>query len=96
MELVRSSISIDGGLPCEKVRSAPAIVFSGPAQRSLMLRPARSPSRYLKETGAQADAFQAANPQATVIRIAHANHRVFQSNQPNVLRAMQTFIASLP
>jgi hypothetical protein len=31
-----------------------------------------------------------------VIRIAHANHRVFQSNQPNVLRAMQTFIASLP
>src|SRR5215469_17524237 len=29
MEPVRSSISIVGGLPCEKVRSAPAIVFSG-------------------------------------------------------------------
>jgi pimeloyl-ACP methyl ester carboxylesterase len=50
----------------------------------------------LKETGAQADAFQAANPQATVIRIAHANHLVFQSNEADVLRAMQTFIASLP
>src|SRR5215469_8212428 len=30
--------------PCVTVRSAPAIVFSGPAQRSLALRPARSPS----------------------------------------------------
>ena len=42
----RSSIFIDCGLPCEKVRSAPAIVFSRPAQRSLALWPARSPSRY--------------------------------------------------
>jgi hypothetical protein len=46
MKLVRSSLSIDCGLPCEKVGSAPAIVFSGPAQRSLALRPARSPSRH--------------------------------------------------
>ena len=45
MELVRSSLSIVNGLPCEKVRSAPAIVVSGPAQRSLMLWPASSPSR---------------------------------------------------
>ena len=45
MKLVRSSISIVSGLPCEKVRSAPAIVVSGPAQRLLTLRPARSPSR---------------------------------------------------
>src|SRR5215831_11355198 len=34
-----------GGLPREKVRSAPAIVFSGPAQPSLTLWPARSRSR---------------------------------------------------
>jgi len=45
MELVRSSLSIVNGLPCVTVRSAPAIVFSGPAQRSLTLRPARSRSR---------------------------------------------------
>jgi hypothetical protein len=44
MELVRSSISTISGLPCVTVRSAPAIV-SGPAQRSLTLWPARSPSR---------------------------------------------------
>src|ERR1700751_6173471 len=45
MELVRSSLSIPSGLPCVTVRSAPAIVVSGPAQRSLPLWPARSPSR---------------------------------------------------
>jgi len=45
MQLVRSFVSIVSGLPCEKVRSAPAIIVSGPAQRSLTLWPARSPSR---------------------------------------------------
>jgi len=45
MEHVRSSLSIVGGLPREKVGSAPATVFSGPAQRSLTLRPAHSRSR---------------------------------------------------
>jgi len=45
MKLVRSFVSIVYGLPCVTVRSAPAIVFSGPAQRSLTLWPARSPSR---------------------------------------------------
>ena len=45
MKLVRSSISIVCGLPCVTVRSAPAIVVSGPAQRSLTLWPGRSPSR---------------------------------------------------
>src|SRR5260370_2609489 len=45
MERFRSSLSINGGLPCVTVRSAPAIVFSGPAQRSLTLWPARSSSR---------------------------------------------------
>src|SRR5947209_19813981 len=45
MELVRSFISTVNGFPCVSVRSAPAVVLSGPAQRSLTLRPARSPSR---------------------------------------------------
>ena len=45
-ELVRSSLSVDGGLPCVTVRSAPAIAFSRPAQRSLTLWPARSRSRH--------------------------------------------------
>ncbi len=45
MELVRSCRSINFGLPQNRGGSAPALVFSRPAQRSLTLRPARSPSR---------------------------------------------------
>jgi hypothetical protein len=59
MELVRSSVSMASGLPREKVRSAPAIVFSGPAQRSLMLRPARSRSRHATLSIEGSDSFVA-------------------------------------
>jgi len=45
MELVRSYDSILFGLPSFPGGSAPALLVSGPAQRSLTLRPARSPSR---------------------------------------------------
>ena len=59
MELVRSSVSIASGLPCVTVRSAPAIVFSGPAQRSLTLRPARSRSRQATLSIESSDSFVA-------------------------------------
>jgi hypothetical protein len=42
---VRSCHSTNFGLPRNRGGSAPALVFSRPAQRSLTLRPARSPSR---------------------------------------------------
>ena len=45
MEFVRSYRSTNFGLPRNRGGSAPASLFSGPAQRSLRLRPARSPSR---------------------------------------------------
>src|SRR5271156_3618110 len=45
MELVRSYNSIRFGLPTNRGGSSPALSVSGPAQRSLTLRPARSPSR---------------------------------------------------
>jgi non-heme chloroperoxidase len=48
------------------------------------------------ETSAQADAFQSGNPQATVLRIANADHFIFRSNEAEVLKAMKTFISSLP
>jgi hypothetical protein len=44
-EFVRSYDSIHFGLPTNGGGSAPALVFSRPAQRLLTLRPARSPSR---------------------------------------------------
>jgi len=45
MEFVRSYDSISFGLPRNRGGSAPALVFSRPAQRSLTLRPTRSPGR---------------------------------------------------
>ncbi|MFY9852725.1 MAG: alpha/beta hydrolase [Terracidiphilus sp.] len=48
------------------------------------------------ETTSQADAFQKGNPKATVLRIANADHFIFRSNEAEVLKAMDTFIASLP
>src|ERR1019366_7678983 len=59
IELIRSSLSIVNGLPCEKVRSAPAIVFSGPAQRSLTLLPERSRSRLATLSIESSDSFVA-------------------------------------
>jgi non-heme chloroperoxidase len=47
-------------------------------------------------TSAQADAFQAGNPSARVIRLANASHFVFRSNEAEVLREMNAFIAKLP
>jgi hypothetical protein len=59
MEHIRSSLSIDCGLPCETVRSAPATVFSRPAQRLLTLWPARSPSRHATLSIESSDSFVA-------------------------------------
>jgi non-heme chloroperoxidase len=47
-------------------------------------------------TGRQADAFAAGQPSARVVRLPHANHFVFQSNEADVLREMNAFLASLP
>jgi pimeloyl-ACP methyl ester carboxylesterase len=44
---------------------------------------------------AQAKAFERGVPTARVVRIARANHYVFLSNEVDVLREMETFIASL-
>jgi non-heme chloroperoxidase len=49
-----------------------------------------------ERVSAQADAFAEGNPQARVIRLANANHRIFQSNPQDVLREMNAFIATLP
>jgi non-heme chloroperoxidase len=46
-------------------------------------------------TGAQAKAFEAGVPSARVIRLAHANHYVFLSNESDVLREMNDFLGNL-
>ncbi len=46
-------------------------------------------------TGAQAKAFESGIPSARVVRLPHANHFVFFSNEADVLREMNAFLGSL-
>jgi hypothetical protein len=46
-------------------------------------------------TGAQAKAFESGLPTAKVVRIPHADHYVFRSNEADVLREIHAFIAGL-
>jgi alpha-beta hydrolase superfamily lysophospholipase len=45
---------------------------------------------------AQAKALETAIPTAKVVRLPNANHYVFNSNEADVLREMNAFIANLP
>jgi pimeloyl-ACP methyl ester carboxylesterase len=47
-------------------------------------------------TGAQAKAFESGVPSARVVRLPHANHYVFFSNEADVLREINAFLANLP
>jgi pimeloyl-ACP methyl ester carboxylesterase len=47
-------------------------------------------------TGAQAKAFESGVPSARVVRLPHANHYVFFSNESDVLREMNAFLGRLP
>jgi len=47
-------------------------------------------------TGAQAKVFENGIPSARVVRLPRANHYVFLSNEADVLREMNAFLASLP
>jgi non-heme chloroperoxidase len=47
-------------------------------------------------TGGQATAFEKGVPSARVVRLARANHYVFLSNEADVLREMNAFLATLP
>jgi alpha-beta hydrolase superfamily lysophospholipase len=44
---------------------------------------------------AQADAFAAGVPTARVVRLANADHYIFNSNQAEVMREMNEFLAKL-
>ena len=48
------------------------------------------------ETTKTADAFQAAIPQAHVVRLANASHYIFISNETQVIGEMNDFLAALP
>jgi hypothetical protein len=56
---------------------------------------AKQDARDEETTGAQAKAFEDGLPNAKVVRIPHADHYVFRSNEADVLREMNAFLAGL-
>jgi pimeloyl-ACP methyl ester carboxylesterase len=50
----------------------------------------------VSRTGAQADAFEQGISSARVVRLPHANHYIFLSNEADVLRELNAFIGKLP
>jgi pimeloyl-ACP methyl ester carboxylesterase len=57
---------------------------------------ARADSISLAASGPHVDAFERGVPGARVVRVPHANHYVFRSNEAEVLREIRAFIARLP
>lgn len=53
-------------------------------------------ARYVEKYAPQAAAFEKATPSAHVVRLAHADHEVYRSNEADVLREMKAFISTLP
>ncbi len=56
----------------------------------------RNSQSQAETSSAQADAFQAAIPQARVVRLDHADHFIFKSNESQVIDEMKAFLAKLP
>jgi non-heme chloroperoxidase len=79
---------------------APALVIFavphdfGPTDNSASR--AQLEARDLRVTEYQVKAFETQVPSAHVVRIPHASHYVFRSNEEDVLREMNAFIAALP
>jgi non-heme chloroperoxidase len=67
-----------------------AAVNKDPAARAVL------EARDEETTGAQAKAFESGLPSARVVRLPHASHYVFVSNEADVLREMNAFFGSLP
>lgn len=67
----------------------------GPAAGTDAAARAAQEARDEETTGAQAKAFESGLPSARVVRIPHANHYVFRSNEADVLREMSAFVGGL-
>ena len=68
----------------------------GPAFQGDPAARAAAEASDVARTGEQADAFEKGIPSAHVVRLPHANHYVFLSNEADVLREMNAFPGSLP
>jgi pimeloyl-ACP methyl ester carboxylesterase len=93
---IRRGVEVQGGVQCPVLaiyalpHHFPPQMTGGNAEK-LKEMVARDKER----NSVQADAFQAANPQARVVRIADADHFIYKSNEAEVLKEMDDFMARL-
>lgn len=73
-------------------------IYALPHERGITdpAKRAEADSRDLAFQGAMAKAFEKGLPSARVVWLPHADHYVFRSNEADVLREMNAFIAGLP
>lgn len=91
---IQKSVQVYGGIKCPVLaifaippKSEPRPGMDASAQAAAAEESAR--------VSAQADAFQKGNPQAKVVRLPHADHFVFRSNEADVLREINSFAVKL-
>jgi non-heme chloroperoxidase len=68
----------------------------GPISKNDPAAPSTALADKLAEKSAQANAFEAGIPSAHVVRLTNADHYVFRSNEADVLREINAFVAKLP
>jgi hypothetical protein len=73
-------------------------IYALPHERGITdpAKRAEADQRDLAFQGAMAKAFEKGLPSAKVVWLAHADHYVFRSNEADVMRDMNGFIAGLP
>ena len=92
---IRRGTEIYAGVKCPVLAIFAVPHDFGPLGKDDPAARAEMVARDVELVSEQADAFQRGNPQARVVRIANANHFVFRSNEADVVREMNDFIAKL-
>ena len=89
--------ALDGERRYTELNCPALAIFALPHDRGLPPGPKRDAvdAWEMKEFGPLADSFEAGVPTAHVVRIPHAKHGVYQSNEAEVLNDIEGFIGSL-
>jgi pimeloyl-ACP methyl ester carboxylesterase len=101
-QIPKAAPAIIGGTERFTTISAPALViFADPHDPGGMMKDnPKARAAFIaannRDTERQAVAFERQVPSAHVVRIPNANHYIFRSNEADVLREMNAFIATLP
>lgn len=82
-------------VPILAIFADPHAVYLGPQAPKDPAALAALRAQYVEQTEAQVTAFERAMPSARVVRLEHASHAVYISNEADVLREINTFVSKL-